>query len=93
MAWAYREYREYLQLLLSQRPADQLVLKCPENLWFLDALLEVFPDACVVWTHRDPYDTIASYCSLISMIFFRRNLNLVFKIFIFTLMRARKNQN
>jgi hypothetical protein len=67
MSWAYREYREMLQILLHQRPAGQLVLKCPEHLWFLDALLEVFPDAAVVWTHRDPFPTIASYCSLISM--------------------------
>ncbi len=67
MVDSYREYKRYLQLLLSQRPAEQLVLKCPEHLWFVDALLEVFPDACIVWTHRDPVPTIASYCSLISM--------------------------
>lgn len=67
MTWAYREFRTWLQVLLHQRPAEQLVLKCPEHLWFLDALLEVFPDACVVWTHRDPYPTLASYCSLLSM--------------------------
>ncbi|MEZ4318544.1 MAG: sulfotransferase [Myxococcota bacterium] len=67
MTYAYREYRQLLQLLLRQRPADHLVLKCPEHLWFLDALLAVFPDACIAWTHRDPYKSIASYCSLISM--------------------------
>lgn len=67
MSWAYAEYREMLQILLHQRPAQQLVLKCPEHLWFLDALLKVFPDACVVWTHRDPFDAIASYCSLNSL--------------------------
>lgn len=67
MAQAYREYRAYLQIRLEQFPAEQLVLKCPEHLWFLDDLLEVFPDACIVWTHRDPYPTIGSYCSLMSM--------------------------
>lgn len=67
MTWAYAEYREMLQLLVHQRPARQLVLKCPEHLWFLDSLLRVFPDACIVWTHRDPFDTIASYCSLNSL--------------------------
>lgn len=67
MAPAYQYYRSQLQLLLHRRPAEQLVLKCPEHLWFLDALLEVFPDACVIWTHRDPYDSVASYCSLISL--------------------------
>lgn len=67
MRLPYAEYRRYLQLLLHQRPAEGLVLKCPEHLWFVDALLDVFPDACIVWTHRDPYAAVASYCSLISM--------------------------
>ncbi|HMV66470.1 MAG TPA: sulfotransferase [Myxococcota bacterium] len=64
---AYAEYREYLQVLLQQRPAEHLLLKCPEHLWFVDALLDVFPDACVVWTHRDPVASIASYCSLMTL--------------------------
>ena len=33
----------------------------------LDALFDVFPDACVVWTHRDPLDSVASYSSLMSL--------------------------
>lgn len=64
---AYRFYRAQIQLLLHRRPTRQLILKCPEHLWFLDALLEVFPDAAIIWTHRDPYDSVASYCSLISL--------------------------
>ncbi len=67
MGWAYREYRRQLQLLLWRERVDQLVLKCPEHLWFLDSLLETFPDACIVWTHRDPLDSVASYSSLISL--------------------------
>jgi hypothetical protein len=67
MAWAYREYRRQLQLLLWRERVDQLVLKCPEHLWFLDSVLEAFPDACIVWTHRDPLDCVASYSSLISL--------------------------
>jgi hypothetical protein len=71
---AYREVRRTYQVLLERggpgrapSATTQLVLKCPEHLWFLDALLDTFPDACVVWTHRDPYETLSSYCSLISM--------------------------
>jgi len=67
MTWVYREYRERLQMLLHRDPAEQLVLKCPEHLWFVDALLEVFPDACIVWTHRAPLACIASYCSMVSL--------------------------
>jgi hypothetical protein len=67
MNWAYREYRSQLAILNHEWPAENLVLKCPEHLWFLDALMEVFPDAALVWTHRDPVASIASYCSLISL--------------------------
>jgi len=67
MEWAYREYRRMLQMLLWRIPAEQLVLKCPEHLWELKPLLKVFPDACIVWTHRAPFDCVASYSSMISL--------------------------
>jgi hypothetical protein len=67
MVPAYDDYRRQLQLISQRAPDRDLVLKCPEHLWFLDALMEVFPDACIVWTHRDPLASIASYCSLISL--------------------------
>jgi hypothetical protein len=67
MRGPYEEYRTWLKLLLQNEHADHLLLKCPEHLWFLDALLDVFPDACVVWTHRDPVVSIASYCSLMTL--------------------------
>ncbi len=63
---AYREYRTQLQLLLSvQSPSNRrLCLKCPDHLFALDALLAVFPDACIVHTHRDPCEALPSACSL-----------------------------
>ena len=67
MAPAYAYYRRQLQILAHHTPTRHFVLKCPEHLWFIDALLEVFPDACVVWTHRDPVASVASYCSLSSL--------------------------
>ena len=63
----YREYRRQLQVMAHFQPTRQFVLKCPEHLWFIDALLAVVPDAAIVWTHRDPLDSVASYCSLISL--------------------------
>lgn len=69
MVGPYREYRAQLQLLSAGRPAAQLLLKCPEHLWNLDALFAVFPDARVVWTHRDPVASVASYSSLVSLNF------------------------
>lgn len=67
LVWAYAEYRRQLQMLLHTQPAERLVLKCPEHLWFVDSLLKVFPDACIVMTHREPTDCIASYCSMVSL--------------------------
>jgi hypothetical protein len=64
----YRYYRLQLQMLLWQRPAGYLVLKYPGHLWHLDALLETFPDACVVVTHRDPLEVVGSCCSLVALV-------------------------
>jgi hypothetical protein len=67
MVWMYKQYKRYLQILAHRHPTRIYVLKCPEHLWFLDALLEVFPDAGIIQTHRDPYNCVASYCSMISL--------------------------
>jgi hypothetical protein len=40
------------------------VLKNPSHLFALDALLEVYPDAIVIQTHREPRTAIASVSSL-----------------------------
>lgn len=60
----YRYLRQALQVLQYGRPRRRWVLKSPCHLWTLDALLRVFPDATVVWTHRDPVGAVGSYCSL-----------------------------
>src|SRR5690606_37984824 len=39
-------------------------LKNPWHPLFLDALTEVYPDARLVMTHRDPADVVGSCCSL-----------------------------
>lgn len=64
---AYEEYKKFLKIIVSRVPNKRLILKCPDHLWHLDALLDVFPDACIVWTHRDPGRSIPSYCSLASL--------------------------
>jgi Sulfotransferase family len=65
---AYRYLRRCLQLLQWERPRQprRWVLKSPVHLEQLDALLEVFPDARVVQTHRDPHKTVASFCSMVA---------------------------
>ena len=40
------------------------MLKNPSHMTALDALMTVYPDALIVYTHRDPVTCIASSCSL-----------------------------
>lgn len=61
----YAYYAELLKLLDFQRPGERWLLKSPAHLWTLDVLLELFPDACIVWAHRDPTELVASYCSMV----------------------------
>lgn len=61
---AYAYYRDLLKLLDWQRPGRRWLLKSPAHLWALDVLVELFPDCCIVQTHRDPAEILASYCSM-----------------------------
>ncbi|RWC50506.1 MAG: sulfotransferase [Mesorhizobium sp.] len=61
----YRSHKQQLQRLQSRKRGVQWVLKSPQHLWKLDALLEVYPDAHLVQLHRDPVDSVASYASLV----------------------------
>ncbi|MFO0552979.1 MAG: sulfotransferase [Polyangiaceae bacterium] len=65
---AYRYERRVLQLLSHARAPGRgrWVLKTPHHLEWLDVLKVVFPDALIVWTHRDPTTTIASFCSMVA---------------------------
>lgn len=63
----YRDYKSQLQLLQWRCPGKRWLLKCPAHLAALDALLQVFPDASVVQTHRDPAKVVPSLCSLFAM--------------------------
>lgn len=61
---AYRRHKRNLQLIGADDPDRRWVLKNPSHLFALDALLEVYPDAVVVQTHRDPRRSMASMFSL-----------------------------
>jgi hypothetical protein len=60
----YLYYRDLLKMIDWQRPGERWLLKSPAHLWAMDAIVETFPDCCVVLTHRDPLEAIASYCSM-----------------------------
>ena len=60
----YRYYADLLRLLDWQRPGERWLLKAPAHMWGIDALLAVFPDVSIVWSHRDPLLCIASIASM-----------------------------
>jgi hypothetical protein len=64
----YAYLKQQLQVLQWNRPARRWILKSPFHLWKLDALLRVFPDATLVWPHRDPATVLASWCSLAEVV-------------------------
>ena len=67
MVPAYAFEKLFLQHLQSGGVRGQhWVLKTPCHLMWLDALLEVFPDALLVHTHRNPTTVLASVSSLMS---------------------------
>ena len=35
---------------------------------FLPDILKVFPDAKIIWVHRNPKDSISSYCPMIESV-------------------------
>jgi len=66
-ASAYRTHRKLLQLLQWRSPNETWVLKAPTHLFGLDALFTEYPDAQVIFTHRDPLKVVASQASLIAV--------------------------
>ena len=63
MAPAYRHHRRTLQVLQSEAPG-RWMLKMPAHAYFIDGLLEVYPDARIIWMHRDPVTAVASFLDL-----------------------------
>lgn len=68
---AYQYLARLLQLLQWQKrragqQGERWVLKTPHHLGFADLVLETFPGALIVQTHRDPLDSIPSLASMIA---------------------------
>jgi hypothetical protein len=61
---AYRRHRRNLQLIGLPDAGRRWVLKNPSHLFALGSLLQVYPDALIIQTHRSPRTAIASVCSL-----------------------------
>lgn len=62
---AYEYHKKFLQL--HQADASGIWnLKMPSHALKLETLLKIYPDARLVWTHRDPYAATGSFCSIIA---------------------------
>ena len=65
---AYAYHRHFLEHLQSNHMKDRWALKSPAHLRSLDALLTEYPDARIIFTHRDPASTVPSLASLVYVI-------------------------
>jgi hypothetical protein len=65
MTETYRYHRRVLRLLQWHCPPTLWHLKTPVHMLALDALVEAYPNARFLWSHRDPTKVIGSVCSLI----------------------------
>jgi hypothetical protein len=63
---AYDYHRLVLSLLQRRSPRQQWVLKSPVHLHSLSTVLDVYPDAKVAFTHRDPLAVLGSVSSLVA---------------------------
>ena len=62
----YAYHKKFLQLLQADAPGVWN-LKMPSHALWIQTLLKTYPDARLVWTHRDPLTATGSFCSLISL--------------------------
>jgi hypothetical protein len=68
--WAdvYDVHHKQLQHLQSGHRGDRMVMKTGAHLWGLENMLETYPDARIVFTHRDPVKSMTSFASLTSIV-------------------------
>lgn len=64
MRETYRWHRRALRFLQARTPGRRWVLKAPMHSLHIPALLETYPDAVLLQTHREPVKVVGSFCSL-----------------------------
>lgn len=64
MVPSYRQHKKILQLIGANEPTTPWTLKYPVHLKHLKSFLKVYPDALIIWTHRDPASVLSSYTSM-----------------------------
>jgi Sulfotransferase family len=61
---AYQLHKKLLQIWQSTIPTTRWGLKAPNHMHGIDALMATYPDARMIWSHRDPLVCIPSIASL-----------------------------
>ena len=69
----YAYYKRMLKLLQWKNPRSHWLLKSPSHTESLPVLFKVFPDAQVVYTHRDPIKARASVTNLLGTLYWMRS--------------------
>lgn len=64
MVPTYKQHKRMLQLIGSNEPAKPWTIKYPVHLKHLKSFLKVYPDARIIWTHRDPASVLSSYTNM-----------------------------
>ena len=65
---AYAWQKKFLQHLQWRRPTRRWVLKAPDHVFTLEALMRVFPDAVIIHTHRNPLEVLESSSRLTEVV-------------------------
>lgn len=70
---AYRFHKRFLQHLQHQQMVSgqgggRWVLKCPDHVFALEAIRAVYPDARLVFVHRDPVNVLLSVAKLTEVV-------------------------
>jgi hypothetical protein len=60
----FEYHKRVLKLLQWRNPRKHWVLKSPTHLRMMPTILDVYPDACFIWPHRDPLKAIVSSTDL-----------------------------
>jgi hypothetical protein len=68
MVPVYKFHRSFLGHLQWRCSATRWVLKAPDHVHSLKSLMEVYPDARIVFVHRDPLKVVGSVASLTAML-------------------------
>lgn len=73
LSYPYAYYKRLLKLLQWRNPRRHWLLKSPSHLGCLPTLFKTFPDARVLFTHRDPIRAQASVTNLLGTIYWMRS--------------------